>query len=130
MSTGTFLFPVITTEPSEGNGSLTTKLMGNSKGRNPSPTEYYDASDLESEGWNEDAENDRESLPSIRNQLFAQIEKLGALLPRNWMDYLINELGGPQNVAEISNREGRVVQKDNGQVSSTLKFSLCKLSND
>jgi hypothetical protein len=52
--------------------------MGNSKGRNPSPTEYYDASDLESEGWNEDAENDRESLPSIRNQLFAQIEKLGA----------------------------------------------------
>ncbi|EFX62986.1 LOW QUALITY PROTEIN: hypothetical protein DAPPUDRAFT_308752 [Daphnia pulex] len=89
---------------------------GKFKRKKSESTEYYDASDLESEGWDEGAENDRESLPSIRNQLFAQIEKLGTVLPRNWMDYLINELGGPQNVAEISNREGRVVQKDNGQI--------------
>ncbi|EFX67393.1 hypothetical protein DAPPUDRAFT_302026 [Daphnia pulex] len=91
------------------------EVDGKFKRKKSESTEYYDASDLESEEWNEDAKNDRESLPSIRNQLFALIEKLGALLPRNWMDYLINELGGPQNVAEISNREARVVQKDNGQ---------------
>ncbi len=103
---------------------------GKFKRKKSESTEYYDASDFESEGLDEGAENDRESLPSIRNRLFAQIEKLGAVLPRNWMDDLINELGGPQNVAEISNREGRVVQKDNGQVSFSLKFNIFKSFND
>lgn len=76
-----------------------------------------EASHSETEVLGEEADNNRESLSSIKNQLLAQIEKLGTVLPRNWIDELIHELGGPQNVAEISNREGRVIQKDNGQVS-------------
>lgn len=95
---------------------------GKFKRKKSESTEYYGASDLESEGLDEGAENDHETLPSIRNQILAQIEKLGTLLPRNWIDHLIHEFGGPQNVAEISNREGRIVQKDNGQVSSTVKL--------
>ncbi len=53
---------------------------------------------------------------SIKEKLLAQIEQLGANLPPNTLDQLIDELGGPENVAEMTGRKGRVVQNDNGQV--------------
>jgi hypothetical protein len=40
----------------------------------------------------------------------------------NVLDNLIDELGGPDKVSEISNRRGRVIQKDNGQVSTLLSL--------
>ena len=53
---------------------------------------------------------------SIKERLLADLEKLGQLLPPNTLDQLIDELGGPENVAEMTGRKGRVVQNDNGQV--------------
>ena len=52
----------------------------------------------------------------MKDRLLAQIEQLGSNLPPNTLDQLIDELGGPENVAEMTGRKGRVVQNDNGQV--------------
>lgn len=58
---------------------------------------------------------------SIKDRLLAQIEQLGANLPPNTLDQLIDELGGPENVAEMTGRKGRVVQNDNGQVTEEVE---------
>lgn len=50
----------------------------------------------------------------MKEELLAQIEKLGERLPANTLDHLIDELGGPENVAEMTARKGRVVQTENG----------------
>ena len=57
-----------------------------------------------------------EMATQMKDRLLAQIEQLGANLPPNTLDQLIDELGGPENVAEMTGRKGRVVQHDNGQV--------------
>lgn len=45
-----------------------------------------------------------------------RIEELGKKLPLNTLDELIDELGGPENVAEMTGRKGRIVQQQNGTV--------------
>lgn len=57
-----------------------------------------------------------ESAIQMKERLLAQIEYLGNSLPPNTLDQLIDELGGPENVAEMTGRKGRVIQNDNGQV--------------
>ena len=57
----------------------------------------------------------------MKNRLLAQIDKLGAMLPINALDQLIDELGGPENVGEISGRKGRVVQDKTGNVRFTFE---------
>ena len=39
---------------------------------------------------------------SMKEELLAEIEELGDRLPPNTLDQLIDELGGPENVAEVS----------------------------
>ncbi len=53
---------------------------------------------------------------SLKEELLYKIEKLGDKLPPNTLDQLIDELGGPENVAEMTGRKGRVIQTDNGQI--------------
>lgn len=52
----------------------------------------------------------------MKEELLAQIEALGERLPPNTLDQLIDELGGPENVAEMTGRKGRVVQSEDGTI--------------
>ena len=63
----------------------------------------------------------------IKEELLAQIEQLGANLPPNTLDHLIDELGGPDNVAEMTGRVGRVVHNDNGQVRKSTKYIVISM---
>jgi C-terminal domain on Strawberry notch homologue len=55
-------------------------------------------------------------LNSTKERLLAEFKSLGARLPTNALDQLIDEFGGPDNVAEMTGRRGRVVQDCNGRV--------------
>ena len=52
----------------------------------------------------------------VKERLLAELELLGARLPTNTLDQLIDEFGGPDKVAEMTGRKGRVVQDCNGRV--------------
>ncbi|KAK0409136.1 hypothetical protein QR680_004360 [Steinernema hermaphroditum] len=60
-------------------------------------------------------------LSTVKTKLLAAIEKLGKSLPANTLDHLIDELGGPQFVAELTGRKGRVVTKPDGEVCYELR---------
>lgn len=53
---------------------------------------------------------------SMKEELLQRIESLGERLPPNTLDQLIDELGGPDNVAEMTGRKGRVIQTDSGAI--------------
>ncbi|XP_037076560.1 protein strawberry notch homolog 1-like [Pollicipes pollicipes] len=53
----------------------------------------------------------------MKDELLSKMEKLGDRLPANTLDELIDQLGGPENVAEMTGRKGRVVQNDDGQIA-------------
>lgn len=53
---------------------------------------------------------------SMKEELLRKIDRLGDKLPPNTLDQLIDELGGPENVAEMTGRKGRVVQSDDGSI--------------
>ena len=52
----------------------------------------------------------------MKNDLLRQINGLGKRLPANTLDQLIDELGGTDNVAEMTGRKGRVVQDGYGSI--------------
>uniref|UniRef100_A0A5K4F4Y8 Protein strawberry notch homolog 1 n=2 Tax=Schistosoma mansoni TaxID=6183 RepID=A0A5K4F4Y8_SCHMA len=53
----------------------------------------------------------------MQSLLLRFIEKLGPKLPPSSLDELIDKLGGPSRVAEMTGRKGRMVMGDDGRVS-------------
>lgn len=52
----------------------------------------------------------------LKEDLLRKIDKLGKRLPANTLDQLIDELGGPDSVAEMTGRKGRVVHTENDEI--------------
>ncbi|XP_012862861.1 protein strawberry notch homolog 2-like [Echinops telfairi] len=57
-----------------------------------------------------------EPLQRLKQDLLDKVRDLGRELPGNTLDELIDQLGGPKAVAEMTGRKGRVVSRPNGTV--------------
>ncbi|XP_048415745.1 protein strawberry notch homolog 2-like isoform X3 [Stegostoma tigrinum] len=55
-------------------------------------------------------------VEKMKGDLLAKVELLGKELPLNTLDELIDLFGGPEQVAEMTGRKGRVVRKLDGSV--------------
>ncbi|THD21168.1 Notch signaling pathway -1 [Fasciola hepatica] len=62
-------------------------------------------------------EEAKRQCTEMQNLLLRFIEKLGAKLPPSSLDELIDKLGGPSCVAEMTGRKGRVVMGEDGRVT-------------
>ncbi|XP_006876775.1 PREDICTED: protein strawberry notch homolog 2 [Chrysochloris asiatica] len=58
-----------------------------------------------------------ERVERLKQDLLAKVRDLGRELPANTLDELIDQLGGPERVAEMTGRKGRVVSRPDGTVA-------------
>uniref|UniRef100_A0A672I2U4 Protein strawberry notch homolog 1 n=1 Tax=Salarias fasciatus TaxID=181472 RepID=A0A672I2U4_SALFA len=65
-----------------------------------------------------------ERAQRMKRDLLEQLEELAEDLPPNTLDELIDELGGPENVAEMTGRKGRVVSNDDGSITYESRSEL------
>ncbi|XP_031363014.2 protein strawberry notch homolog 2, partial [Lonchura striata] len=55
-------------------------------------------------------------VEKMKQDLLTKVKALGKELPLNTLDILIDYFGGPENVAEMTGRKGRVVRRPDGSV--------------
>uniref|UniRef100_A0A8C1KY03 Protein strawberry notch homolog 1 n=1 Tax=Cyprinus carpio TaxID=7962 RepID=A0A8C1KY03_CYPCA len=72
--------------------------------------------------FKDDSSEDEEDGENL--DLLEKLEQLAEDLPPNTLDELIDELGGPDNVAEMTGRKGRVVSNDDGSISYESRSEL------
>ncbi|XP_008296811.1 protein strawberry notch homolog 1 isoform X2 [Stegastes partitus] len=65
-----------------------------------------------------------EHAQKMKRDLLEQLDELAEDLPPNTLDELIDELGGPDNVAEMTGRKGRVVSNDDGSITYESRSEL------
>ncbi|KAM5194743.1 protein strawberry notch homolog 1 isoform 4-T4 [Mantella aurantiaca] len=65
-----------------------------------------------------------ERAQQMKKELLETLDELAEALPPNTLDELIDELGGPDNVAEMTGRKGRVVSNDDGSISYESRSEL------
>ncbi|KAM7392425.1 hypothetical protein PAMA_007509 [Pampus argenteus] len=65
-----------------------------------------------------------EHAQKMKKELLEKLEQLAEDLPPNTLDELIDELGGPDNVAEMTGRKGRVVSNDDGSITYESRSEL------
>uniref|UniRef100_A0A665U2B2 Protein strawberry notch homolog 1 n=1 Tax=Echeneis naucrates TaxID=173247 RepID=A0A665U2B2_ECHNA len=65
-----------------------------------------------------------EHAQKMKKDLLEKLEQLAEDLPPNTLDELIDELGGPENVAEMTGRKGRVVSNDDGSITYESRSEL------
>uniref|UniRef100_A0A668AUA0 Protein strawberry notch homolog 1 n=1 Tax=Myripristis murdjan TaxID=586833 RepID=A0A668AUA0_9TELE len=69
-----------------------------------------------------------EDAQQMKKDLLERLEKLAEELPPNTLDELIDELGGPDNVAEMTGRKGRVVSNDDGSISYESRSEVLNIA--
>ncbi|KAM4708684.1 protein strawberry notch homolog 2 isoform 2-T2 [Discoglossus pictus] len=57
-----------------------------------------------------------EQVELMKLELLGKVQELGKELPLNTLDELIDQFGGPEYVAEMTGRKGRVVRRSDGSV--------------
>ena len=57
----------------------------------------------------------------MKEELLRRLEILGAYLPKNTLDELVDGLGGTRCVAEMTGRRGRMVKLGGGRVEYQLR---------
>ncbi|XP_063003166.1 protein strawberry notch homolog 2 isoform X2 [Elgaria multicarinata webbii] len=57
-----------------------------------------------------------EHVETMKQGLLSEVKALGKELPLNTLDELIDHFGGPESVAEMTGRKGRVVRRPGGSV--------------
>ncbi|EMP24159.1 Protein strawberry notch like protein 2 [Chelonia mydas] len=57
-----------------------------------------------------------EHVEKMKQDLLSKVKALGKELPLNTLDELINHFGGPEYVAEMTGRKGRVVSRPDGSI--------------
>lgn len=70
----------------------------------------------------EDDENNpavkfKQELATMQEDMFKMIDSVGPHLPNNILDDLIDRLGGPTKVAEMTGRKGHIVKDEDGQIT-------------
>ncbi|KAM9794146.1 protein strawberry notch homolog 1 isoform X1 [Syngnathus typhle] len=65
-----------------------------------------------------------EHAQKMKRDLLEKLEELAEELPPNTLDELIDDLGGPENVAEMTGRKGRVVSNDDGTITYESRSEL------
>lgn len=65
-----------------------------------------------------------ERAQQMKKEVLDKLDDLAEALPPNTLDELIDELGGPDNVAEMTGRKGRVVSNDDGSISYESRSEL------
>ncbi|XP_077149318.1 protein strawberry notch homolog 1 isoform X1 [Ranitomeya variabilis] len=65
-----------------------------------------------------------ERAQQMKKEILEKLDNLAEALPPNTLDELIDELGGPDNVAEMTGRKGRVVSNDDGSISYESRSEL------
>ncbi|XP_029300420.1 LOW QUALITY PROTEIN: protein strawberry notch homolog 1 [Cottoperca gobio] len=65
-----------------------------------------------------------ENAQKMKKDLLEKLDDLAEDLPPNTLDELIDELGGPENVAEMTGRKGRVVSNDDGTITYESRSEL------
>ncbi|XP_074834764.1 protein strawberry notch homolog 2 isoform X3 [Carettochelys insculpta] len=116
--------------------SSTDSDMGLDSDFNSSPESLFDSDDVifVEHTYNGFASDDRVSLhllgaqkdvhgpgvlehvEKMKQDLLAKVKALGKELPLNTLDELINHFGGPEHVAEMTGRKGRVVCRPDGSI--------------
>ncbi|XP_060131316.1 protein strawberry notch homolog 2 isoform X4 [Zootoca vivipara] len=66
-----------------------------------------------------------ENVEKMKQDLLAKAEALGKELPLNTLDELIDHFGGPEHVAEMTGRKGRLVRRPDGSVVFESRAEQC-----
>jgi hypothetical protein len=82
--------------------------------RNADVNNNYDHPQME---MNDDIDDSKAKLIKMQLELYAKIDELGPRLPDNTLDDLIYRLGGPEKVAEMTGRKGRLLKDSDGKVT-------------